>query len=127
MLTSEITSFEIRSLSKSLDAVKLKSSVHKIKAHATSNESDYSKHIDLETPLFNNILRNGLVIESPSFKGGHKWKCSAGYSSFYAEVKDDQCLEHVDNSEEKFGKSDILLVKMKVIQTQTSRCLKIEK
>ncbi|EJC6930942.1 hypothetical protein ABVZ07_002604 [Vibrio parahaemolyticus] len=114
-------------LSKGLEAVKVKSSVHKIEAHAAANECDYFKPIDFEIPLFTNSIKTGLVIESPSFKDGNKWKFSDGQSSFYAEITDEQFLERVDNGEERFGKNDILLVEMDVIQTQTPTCLKVEK
>ena len=114
-------------LSKGLDAVKINSASSAIEAHVSANESDYFKPIDFEKPLFTNTIKTGLVIESPSFKDGNKWKFSDGQSSFYAEITDENFLSRVDEGEERFGKNDILLVEMDVIQTQTPTCLKVEK
>lgn len=124
---NSLDSFIREPLAKGLEVVKVKSSLHKVEASAAANESDYFKPIDFETPLFTNSIKTGLVIESPSFKDGNKWKFCDGQSSFYAEIMDVDFLKRVDSGEERFGKNDILLVEMDVIQTQSPTCLKIEK
>lgn len=124
---SSLDSFIREPLTKGLEAVKVKSSMHKIEATAAANQSDFFKPIDFETPLFTNSIKTGLVIESPSFKDGNKWKFSDGQSSFHAEITDQKFLDSVDAGEERFGKNDILIVEMDVIQTQTLSCLKVEK
>ncbi len=114
-------------LTKGIGTVKLKSSSMDLEAQAAANQSDYFKPIDLETPLFKNSIQTGLVIESPSFKDGNKWRFSDGQSSFYAEITDEAFLKRVDSGKERFGKDDILLVDMDVLQTKTPTCLKIRK
>lgn len=114
-------------LSKGIESVVVKSTLHKVEAQAAANDVEFFKPIDFETPLFTNSVKTGLVIESPSFKDGNKWKFSDGQSSFHAEITDEEFLYKVDSGNERFGKNDILLVEMDIIQSQTPTGLKIEK
>ena len=72
------------------------------------------------------MITTGLTIESPSFKDGNKWKLYDGQSSFYAEITDKNFLDKVDKGE-RFGKGDLLIVDMNIIQTRTPQGLKVEK
>tara|TARA_R110001606_G_scaffold392025_1_gene560599 strand:- start:5089 stop:5958 length:870 start_codon:yes stop_codon:yes gene_type:complete len=113
-------------LSKGLSTVKLKSSKYDVQTEATANDADFFKPIDFDLPLFENTITTGLTIESPSFKDGNKWKLHDGQSSFYAEITDAVFLESVDKGE-RFGKGDLLIVEMEIIQTKTPQGLKVEK
>lgn len=110
-----------------IESVTVKSTQHNISACVAANEADYYKPINLNMPLFKNSIKTGLVIESPSFKDGNKWRFSDGQSSFYAEITDPVFLKAVDSGEERFGKNDILTVEMDIIQYKSISGLKIEK
>lgn len=110
-----------------IESVTVKSNKHNISACVAANEADYYKPIDLNMPLFKNSIKTGLVIESPSFKDGNKWRFSDGQSSFYAEITDPVFLKAVDSGEERFGKNDILTVEMDIIQFKSISGLKVEK
>ncbi|MCK4841954.1 MAG: hypothetical protein KAT04_08730 [Methylococcales bacterium] len=67
-----------------------------------------------------------LQIVSPAFVEGNKWRFSDGVQTFYAEIKDDAFLKRVQDSEEVFAKSDILTVKMQLVQWITAKGMKSE-
>lgn len=60
--------------------------------------------------------RKVLLIESPSFKDGNKWKVHDGSSQFYASLEDAEFLAKIDAGE-RFGKGDVLIVDLR--QTQS--------
>jgi hypothetical protein len=113
-------------LNKGLNCVKLKSTQFDVQAEASANDADFFKPLDFELPLFKNTITTGLTIESPSFKDGNKWKLNDGQGSFYAEITDENFIDSVDKGE-RFGKGDLLIVEMEIIQTKTPQGLKIEK
>ena len=113
-------------LTKGLSTVKLKSSQFNVETEASSNDADFFKPLDFELPLSKNMITTGLTIESPSFKDGNKWKLYDGQSSFYAEITDKNFLDKVDKGE-RFGKGDLLIVDMNIIQTKTPQGLRVEK
>jgi len=83
--------------------------------------------IEIEKPLLENEAIVGLVIESPVFKEGNKWKFSDGQASFYAEVRDEEFMTRVENGLERFGKGDVLIVNLLTIQKQVPTGLKAER
>jgi hypothetical protein len=113
-------------LLKGLSEVKLKSSKFDIQTKASANDAEFFKPLDFDLPISKNTITTGLTIESPSFKDGNKWKLFDGQSSFYAEITDREFIETVDKGE-RFGKGDLLIVEMEIIQTKTPQGLKIEK
>jgi hypothetical protein len=124
--SSSLETFIRDPLTKGLSTVKLKSSQFDVQTEASANDADFFKPLDFELPLFKNTINTGLTIESPSFKDGNKWKLNDGQTSFHAEITDESFLESVDKGE-RFGKGDLLLVEMEIIQTKTPQGLKIEK
>jgi hypothetical protein len=124
--SSSLETFIREPLTKGLSTVKLKSSQFDVQTEASANDADFFKPLDFELPLFKNTINTGLTIESPSFKNGNKWKLNDGQTSFYAEITDVDFLESVDKGE-RFGKGDLLIVEMEIIQTKTPQGLKIEK
>lgn len=66
-------------------------------------------------------MRIGLVIESAAFKEGNKWRFSDGTSTFYAEIVDEKFLHRIDIGEERFGKGDVLIVRLRMRQVRTGR------
>lgn len=65
-----------------------------------------------------------LQIESAVFKDGNKWRFSDGGSSFFAEITDEAFLGRINNGDERFGKSDILIVNLRKIQSISDTGLK---
>ena len=57
-----------------------------------------------------------LTIEGLHFKEGHKWQVNDGNSSFFVKIEDKKFLSAVDARKEKFGKGDMLLAKLRIIQ-----------
>ena len=51
-----------------------------------------------------------VQIESAVFKDGNKWRLTDGGNSFYAEITDQNFIGRVQSGQERFGKSDILVV-----------------
>lgn len=61
-----------------------------------------------------------LLIETPSFRDGNKWKFSDGNVTFHAAIEDADFLRKIDDGTERFGKGDRLHVKLRVDQFQTA-------
>jgi len=83
--------------------------------------------VAIDTPLVESESTIGLAIESPTFKEGNKWRFFDGQNSFYAEVADEEFLAKVNDGRERFGKGDILIVRMKTTQVSALETLKIER
>ena len=124
--SNSLDTFIREPLTKGLSTVKLKSSQFDVQTEASANDADFFKPLDFEMPLFKNTVTTGLTIESPSFKDGNKWKLHDGQASFYAEITDKDFIDSVDKGE-RFGKGDLLIVEMEIIQTKTPQGLKVEK
>ncbi len=73
--------------------------------------------IDIESHLSENTVTMNLLIESPTFKEGNKWKFFDGQNSFYADILDEEFLEKVNKGAERFGKGDTLIAEVKLVQT----------
>lgn len=63
-------------------------------------------------------IRMHLIIEAPVFKEGNKWRFSDGQTSFYADILDKEFLARVDAGE-RFGKGDVLVVDLQLIQDRS--------
>lgn len=96
---------------------------------ASIDETEASSFVPIaiEKPLYQAEIQMGLVIESPTFKEGNKWKFWDGQNSFYAEIFDKKFLERVDKGIERFGKGDILLTKVRITQASTLDSLKMDR
>jgi hypothetical protein len=67
-----------------------------------------------------------LVIESPSFKDGNKWKVWDGAQSFFVEMLDLEFIERI-NGGERFGKGDVLRAEVRFIQKRVGGKLEAER
>lgn len=67
--------------------------------------------------IADDTTRVTLLLESPVFKEGNKWRFSDGTTSFHAELVDADFLARVNAGEERFGKGDILVVRLQRIQS----------
>lgn len=77
--------------------------------------------------LFSNRIRSALYIESPTFKEGKKWRFSDGQASFSAEIADEEFLERVESGSARFGKGDILIVDIRIVQTRSGGKFRTER
>lgn len=88
-------------------------------AHAFTNVS--SKKIITEQ-----TIDQALTIESVVFIEGNKWRFYDGQSSFNAAVEDKAFVDRV-NGGERFGKGDILIVELYIVQSESMGRLKTER
>jgi len=58
-----------------------------------------------------------LLIESAVFKDGNKWRFSDGTATFHAAIEDAEFKARIEQGLERFGKGDVLIVDLHVIQT----------
>ena len=82
----------------------------------TDNEIDYFQYQDLEDELSENITITYVQIEAAVFKEKNKWKFDNGGASINATVSDELFLQKINTGEIRFGKGDLLKVKLKTIQ-----------
>lgn len=81
-------------------------------------ESGYFVTVSPEEKITDNEIEMALVIEAPVFKEDNKWRFSDGQNSFHADIEDREFLSRVDSGE-RFGKGDILIVKLRITQVRT--------
>jgi hypothetical protein len=89
-------------------------------------EAPWFHQIAQEEMLAEYDARAALAIETAVFKDGNKWRFSDGASSFWAVIADEEFLRRVDQGE-RFGKGDILIVDMHVVQVQMADKLVTER
>lgn len=76
--------------------------------------------LNADRPLLESEHDTGLVIDSPSFREGNKWRFFDGQASFTATIEDEGFMRAVNDGTERFGKGDVLVVKMRVRQVRTA-------
>lgn len=89
-------------------------------------ELDYFIYQDYEDLLNSNLSNTYVQIESISFKEKNKWKFSNGKLIFNANILDINFLNRINNGELRFGKGDILRVRLLTKQTLVHNKLKSE-
>lgn len=110
-----------------VDAINIRSQTTKDSVEVGKEDAECFTALALEKPLLENTIQMGLVVESAAFKEGNKWKFFDGQTSFYAEITDQEFLERVNSGRERFGKGDILMALVKIMQAQTPSGLKTER
>lgn len=85
---------------------------------------DFFQYQEIEDDLNFEISETYIQIESVSFKEKNKWKFSNGKFFFNAKITDEDFLAKIDSGELRFGKGDILKVKLKTVQTIAHNKLK---
>ncbi|HNP36485.1 MAG TPA: hypothetical protein PKK10_11590 [Woeseiaceae bacterium] len=83
--------------------------------------------VDVEQPLPEAELETWLIIESPNFKEGNKWRVSDGQSSFGVSMGDDEFLQEIDEGAKRFGKGDMLRVRLLIQQSSALGKLSAER
>jgi len=77
--------------------------------------------------LTENVIKSYLSLESAVFKDGNKWKFWDGQSGFHAAIEDKEFLARVESGDERFGKGDVLVVEMRIVQSSSAGSFKIER
>ncbi|HEY0939528.1 MAG TPA: hypothetical protein VGE08_05480 [Steroidobacter sp.] len=93
---------------------------------ATTDDALFYHPIGNEETLTESTSRMGLVIESLSFKDGHKWKMWNGSETLGYAMEDDDFIGRVNNGE-AFRKGDILTCDVRVTQTKSGTALKLQR
>lgn len=91
--------------------------------------SEYERFTASEptTVLGENTATYMVVVESPSFKDGNKWKVSLGEKdSIFVQILDQDFLAKVNQGVERFRKGDLLKVDLQSLQTMTGGKMSIE-
>jgi hypothetical protein len=91
-----------------------------------SDEAPYFKQVEVEKPVAEFFGEMALIIESAVFKDGNKWRFSDGSNSFNADIEDEAFLKRVEDGE-RFGKGDVLRVKIKIAQSTTGIRLSVQR
>jgi hypothetical protein len=89
-------------------------------------EVEYFKFQDIDDHLSESITETFLQIESISFKEKNKWRFNNGGSTINASISDEAFLQKIDSGLLRFGKGDLLKVKLKTIQFLAHTKLKTE-
>lgn len=89
-------------------------------------EIEYFKFQDIDDHLSESITETFLQIESISFKEKNKWRFNNGGSTINASISDEAFLQKIDSGLLRFGKGDLLKVKLKTIQFLAHTKLKTE-
>lgn len=95
-------------------------------AWADRSEASYFVPVAPSESITDTTTTMGLVIESPSFKDGNKWKVWDGAQSTLMEMKDEEFIHHV-NSGARFGKGDTLIAEVRLVQKRLGTKLEAER
>lgn len=68
-----------------------------------------------------------LLIVSAVFKEGDKWRFSDGQTNFYANIEDKEFLQKIESGEERFGKGDQLVARVRFVQSGMFDSLRVER
>lgn len=93
---------------------------------AKKQDAQYYHPILDESPVVEQTVRMGLMVEMPSFKEGNKWHMWDGEASLVFGMEDQEFLARIDNGE-PFRKGDILVCEVRVTQTKSGESLKIKR
>lgn len=123
-----VEEFIKRPLESGVDFVKVKSKTFDEVLNVNKDQAHAFVTVEAEKPIMEQEYRVGLIIESPTFKEGNKWRFFDGSSSFHADILDQEFLTKVNTGEVRFGKGDVLIVLMKFTQSSSINTpLKIER
>ncbi|MBB1599988.1 hypothetical protein [Variovorax sp. UMC13] len=79
-----------------------------------------------KSQLSDNTVEVALTIVAAVFQDGNKWRFNDGASTFNAALTDGDFLIRVEKGE-RFGKGDVLRVRMQVVQSRTGAKVSVER
>lgn len=83
----------------------------------TDKEAHAFTNVGIEEVIMEQTTTMALTVESAVFKEGNKWRFYDGQTSFSAPIEDEVFIERIDSGE-RFGKGDILIVEVYIIQAE---------
>jgi hypothetical protein len=94
----------------------------------TSEERVWFDMAASEADVVSDTVRENVLlqIESAVFKDDNKWRFHDGSTSFFAEVSDLDFISRINAGDERFGKGDVLIADLRIIQSVTDNGLKQE-
>jgi len=92
----------------------------------TDKEAHAFTNVSSEKIITEQTIVQALTIESAVFVEGNKWRFFDGQTSFNAPIEDKGFTDRVNNGE-RFGKSDILVVELYIVQAESKGRLKTER
>lgn len=95
-------------------------------AQAVDTQALFFHPIPDETPVVEQTVKMGLVIEVPSFKERNKWIMWDGEASLRFAMEDEDFIARIDRGE-AFRKGDILVCDVRVTQTKAGGQLRIQR
>lgn len=119
--------FISRPLEGDIDGVSIERE-HEVIASAAKADGASIGFLAAREVLTENTVRMWLMLESPTFKGGNKWKFADDRASFWAPIEDKAFLARVARRETLFGQDDALLVEVQIRQSgQPPAAIKTER
>lgn len=94
----------------------------------TSEDRPWFDMAASEADVVSDTVRQNVLlqIESAVFKDDNKWRFHDGTTAFFAEITDRDFIKRINAGEERFGKGDVLIADLRIIQSVTDNGLKQE-
>jgi hypothetical protein len=94
----------------------------------TSSERVWFDMAASEADVVSDTVRENVLlqIESAVFKDDNKWRFHDGSTAFFAEIADQAFIQRINSRDERFGKGDVLIADLRIIQSVTDNGLKQE-
>lgn len=108
-----------------MDSISLDSGGEQI-AYASQADAQYFIPVAGAETVTDSTSRMGLIVESPSFKDGNKWKVFDGSQSVWMDMLDQEFIDGI-NGGARFGKGDILMAEVRLVQKRSGMKLEAER
>jgi hypothetical protein len=108
-----------------MDSISLATHGEKL-VSATREEAQFFVPVSPSKTITDIVIQMGLVIESPSFKDGNMWKVFDGTQTVHVHMQDQEFLDRI-NGGARFGKGDVLLAEVRLVQKQVGMKLEAER
>ncbi len=95
-------------------------------ADASQDQAGFFVSVKPSETVADTTIRMALVIEAPVFKDDLKWRFFDGSTTFLAAIEDKGFLAQVDAGE-RFGKGDVLMVDMRIVQERSGMKISVER
>lgn len=94
----------------------------------TSDERVWFDMAASEADVVSDTVRENVLlqVESAVFKDANKWRFHDGSTAFFAEISDQEFIRRINAGDERFGKGDVLIANLRIIQSVTDSGLKQE-
>lgn len=121
-----IEQFVKRPLESGRSRLELENKELKDRVTVTDKEAHAFTNVSSEKIITEQTITQALTIESAVFIEDNKWRFSDGQANFSATIEDKVFINRV-NGGERFGKGDILVVELYIVQSEGTGRLKTER